>query len=182
MIRHSGNREPLIFFHLKLVAKIALSVGAVACAGLLVVLLLITDDKGSSYGQIISAYSLARQQLEPAMLVFGLTAIVFAGITTWLIALYSSFRIAGPLFRFSRNLEMEIKRGSAAPVPIRSTDQLQCEWREFDASVTALRGHYAALREALDDVRQSLQDGADPPAGMRQAVDRLKEVEHRARL
>jgi hypothetical protein len=175
-----SNREPPIFFHLKLVAKIALSIGVAAGAGLMVVLHLLKKD-GVVYGQVISEYSLAQQQLGPALLVLGLMGVAFAGVTTWLIALHSSFRIAGPLFRFARNLELEIKQGPTALVPIRGTDQLQNEWQEFNASVTVLGGHHAALRAAIRDVAQSLQDPADP-AVIKQALDQLQKIERRASL
>lgn len=182
MIGGSGRREPPVFFHLKRVAGIALSVSVAACAGMLGVLMLVTDDKGTSYGQIIGTYSLTGRNLSWGLLVFGLAIVAFAGVTTWLISLYSSFRIAGPLYRFSRNLEMEIERGPVALVPIRRTDQLQREWKEFDASVAALRGHYDELRRALEEAELSLPADPAGAASLSQAIARLQEIERRVRL
>lgn len=172
-----------IFFHLKWVAKIALSVGALAGIALLLALFLITDDKGVEYGHIIFNDNLTRQNLGPAMLVFGLAMAVMASFITWLISLYTSFRIIGPLFRFSRNLKMAVEHPSAVPVAIRQTDMLQRESKEFEASLVRLGEHYRCLREALDHARQTLPADAGPDLlALRQAVARLGETERLVQL
>lgn len=182
MIEGAGRREPPVFFHLKRVAGIALSVGVAACAGMLVVLMLVTDDQGTRYGQTIGTYSLTGQNLGWSLLVFGLAIVAFAGVTTWLIALYSSFRIAGPLYRFSRTLETGIEQWPAVPLPIRRTDQLHQEWEALNVSVSAVRGHYDDLRQALEETERSLQAGPAGEASPSQAIARLKEIERRVRL
>jgi len=180
---HPVRNEPLVLFHVKWVAKIALSVGAIAWVGLLLAIFLVTDENGTDYAHIISNHSLTRQNLGPAILVFGLVMVVIASIATWFIALYSSFRIAGPLFRFSQNLKSIIENAFAVPMAIRQTDMLQREWREFDASQAKLREHYGNLREALDQCEQTLQPGAElDTASLRQALARLQEVERRVQL
>ncbi len=181
--RNSQRAETPLLFHLKMVAKIALSVSALACAGLLSLLFLLADQGGDSYGQIIGLRSLAGQNLGPALLVFGLALLAFAGVVTWAIALYSSFRIAGPLYRFAQNLEMEIDHGPAEPVAIRRTDQLQREWKEFEASMGALHRHFSDLRQALAQTERALQAGAEFDAvSLRQTVARLQDVERRVQL
>lgn len=180
---HSKRDRASALFHLKMVAKIALSVSALACAGLLVLLWLLTDSTGSSYGKIIGVHSLASQNLGTAVLVFGLVMLVIAGIITWLIALYSSFRIAGPLYRLAQNLEMEIEHGPTAPIAIRRGDQLQREWKEFKASMEALHGHFSDFRQALAQTGEALRAGAEiDPVALRQSVARLKEIERRVKL
>jgi len=139
MVRNSHGYEPLALFHLKLAARIALNVGTVACVGLLLMLVLTAYEEDPRYEHIIVAYGLASQDPRFALLVFGLAIVASSGVTTWLIFLYGSFHIAGPQYQLSHDLEMEIERGSVAPVPIRKTDEPRREWREFDASAAALR-------------------------------------------
>ena len=180
---HNKRDETPMLFHLKMMAKIALSVSALACAGLLSVLFLLTDRRGNSYADIVGAHSLASQNLGPALLLFGLALLAFAGIVTWLIALYSSFRIAGPLYRLAQNLELEIEHGPAVPIAIRRGDQLQREWKEFAASMAALHGHFGDLRQALAQTEQTLQAGAEiDPVSLRQTVARLRDIERRVQL
>jgi hypothetical protein len=163
----------------KLVAKIGLSVAATALLGLLLALFVLSDDKASGYGEIIGAFSLAKKNLAPVMIVFGLAMVCFAGVSTWLFALYASFRIAGPMFRISRNLEQQISQGPIAPMPIRATDSLQHEWKAFEASVFALRAHYEELRLALGAVEASNAGNTD---ALDLAMTQLTKVEHRVRL
>ena len=172
-----------MLFHLKLVAKIALSVSAVACAGLLSVLFLLTEQKGYGYGHIVGVHSLVNQNLGSALLAFGLALLALAGITTWGIALYSSVRIAGPLYRIARTLEMEIDQGPAVPVAIRRTDQLQLEWGEFDASMAGLHRHFSDLKQALAQTEQTVLAGAQfDAATLRKSVAQLRDIERRATL
>jgi low affinity Fe/Cu permease len=178
-----GENEQQVPFSMQWVAKIALSVAAIAAAALLLAIFLATDDSGSDYAHVILTHSLTRQSLGPAILVFGLLMVVVAAIATWLIALYGSFRIAGPLFRFSHNLQSIIDNAFAVPMAIRQTDMLQGEWKQFDASQARLRDHYGSLRQALDQCRQALQAGGKPDeALLRQALARLQEVERRVQL
>jgi hypothetical protein len=180
---HPSQTEPPVLFHVKWVAKIALTVGVIAWTVLLVLIFMVKDDKGTDYAQIIFSHSLTKQALGPAILVFGLVMVVIASISTWFIALYSSFRIAGPLFRFSQNLKCIIEDAFVVPMAIRQTDALQREWNEFDASQAKLRAHYASLREALDQCEQVLRADAQPDTNaLRQALVRLQEVERRVQL
>ena len=178
----SKGRSAHVPLDVMLVAKIGLSVAVAAGAGLALVLVLLGDDRGGGYGQLIGAYGLARESLGPAMLVFGLALTGFAGIAAWLFSLYTSFRIAGPLYRISRDLEAQIEHGPIAPAPIRGTDRLQREWKEFDAGVAALCAHYAELGQALNQVENSLDADAADPASLLQAITHLKNAERHVRL
>lgn len=178
----STLRRAHVPLDVKLVATIGLSVAIAACAGLALVLFLLSDGSGGRYGQVIGVYGRARQSLGPAMLVFGLAMVGFAGITAWVFSLYASFRIAGPLYRISRDLEQQMEHGPIAPTPIRTTDRLQREWQEFDAGVAALRAHYAELRQALSQVDSMLRADAADPASLLPAIVRLKNAEQHVRL
>lgn len=167
-----------------MVAKIGLSVAGAASLGLLLVLGLVSDDSAGSYGQIVGAFDLARQSLGPALLVLGLALTGFAGLSAWLFSLYASFRIAGPLYRMARDLELQIDHGPVAPLPIRTTDHLQHEWKVFEASVAALRAQHEELRQALGAVRRALGENNETvdAATLASALARLKNTQQRVRL
>jgi hypothetical protein len=178
-----AENEPPVLFHVKWVAKIALGVAAAAWAALLLAIFLATDDNGTDYAHLILTHSLTRQSLGPAILAFGLLMVGIAAVATWFVTLYSSFRIAGPLFRFSQNLKSIIDDALAVPMAIRRTDMLQNEWSRFDSSQARLREHYGALREAIDKCALVAQSGAETdPAAAAQALSRLQEVERRVQL
>lgn len=167
-----------IAHHVRLVGKLGLGVGIAAGTVLLFALTLITHFSGESYGQIIGAHDLTRQYLGPAMLVAGLAVLSIVGIMTWVIALYSSFLIAGPLYRFSRNLELACTIGPVVPIKIREGDALQKESREVDDALSAVRSHLAALRKEADDLENSLL--TNDATAYEQALARFKKLERRA--
>lgn len=168
-------------FFAKWVAKMALLVALASAAGLLAAIFWATTDEGTSYASVVMSHSLTQQKLAPVMVVFGLLSVCVAALLTWLIALYSSHRIAGPLFRFSQNVKAISQDPFATPLAIRKTDLLQQDWQQFDAAQKRLRAHYGDLRDALTDCQQSL---AGSGAGARLAASnaRLQEVERRVQL
>lgn len=182
MNANEGNGERTVLFHFKRVAGIALSVTICACLGILAALLLVTEDPGLGYAQTIVSYSFTSRNLGWCLLVFGLAIIAVSGFTTWLVALYSSFRIAGPLYRFARNLEICIAQRAAELLHIRSTDQLRRESRALQGSVTKLRVHDDELRKALRGVRMSLQFESPNGELTKLHAARFRSTERRVRL
>ena len=174
--------SPEILFHLRWVAKIALSVGAAAAAGLAAMLYVLTDGSGASYGDLIKSHSVTQHHLGPALLIGGFFLIGFTAVLTWLITLYSSFRIAGPLFRLSQNLEISIAQGPGIPVPIRKSDRLHEEAALLEDALGALASHYDGVREAVDQAIGQI-DAGTITAGERRAIcARLKERLQRAHI
>jgi hypothetical protein len=180
----SERQHAPVSLELKLVAKIGLSVAAASCLGLLLVLMLVSDESAVGYGQIIGAYGLARHSLGPAMLVLGLALVGFAGIAAWLFSLYASFRIAGPLYRISRDLELQIEGGTVTPLTIRAGDSLQREWKAFEASVAALRAQHEELRQRLGEIENVLPENAAnvDASALGLALTGLRKAEQRVRL
>jgi hypothetical protein len=142
----------------QLVAKVGLSVGVFGLVGVLFVLWVIGDRSANGYGEIISAVGAVKHALAPAIWLFGLVMVSIAGLTTWLFALYASFRVAGPLFRIARDIEEQIKNSGAKPIPIRAGDKLQAEWGGFEAGVLRLRTHREDLGHALNPLQQWVDD------------------------
>jgi hypothetical protein len=172
------RNEPLIFFHLKLVAKISLGVGAVAVLSLLLSLALISGQDTESYAAIIRSNSITRANLGPTMLVIGLMLVAVAGVITWMIALYSSFRIAGPLYRFSRNLKLASTSDSADLIELRKGDRLREQAGHIKHAVSTLREHYAAVEQAAKEASAALEQG--DAQGYAEAVTRLKALDEKA--
>ena len=168
----------------RMVAKIGLSVAVASFLGLLLVLIFVSDDKARGYRQSISAFVLTRENLDSAMLVFGLALVSFAGSIAWLFSIYASFRIAGPLYRISRNLELLIDDDLATPLPIRHTDCLQQEWSEFEASFSAVRAQHDVLKRALDEVEQALPplSEIEDSTALATCIARLKKAEQLVNL
>jgi hypothetical protein len=174
--------ETQIFFHIKWVGKVSLMVGAAAFMTLLLVLAYITDKSGTSYWEVVKSRSMTRQSLGPAMLVAGLSLVAVTALMTWLISLYASFRVAGPLYRFSRNLELLIENGAATLVPIRRQDQLQQEGEQLQLSVKRLQIHDAAIGAVAGNVQSLLEEGGVPQGSVKKAIAKLQELDSHVQL
>lgn len=163
---------------MRMVSKIALVVGGVSCLCMMLVLNYITDKSGTSYGTIIRSYSVSHQHLGPTLLVAGLFLVSFSGVITYLISLYTSFRIAGPMYRFARNLELMIEQGTLAIIPTRKGDHLKFEEQQFKQNLLKLHKHYDAIWNETEGALSQLEANENPVA----AINRLKDLERAARL
>ena len=172
-----GNSR--FFYSLKTIGMVALVVGVLSFAALLVLLAFISTGTASTYWDIIKSGSITRQSLGPSMLLAGLFLVSTTAIITWLISLYASFRFAGPLFRFSRNMEMLTASGEATLIPIRKDDQLQEEAKQFAQSVSLLHSHYREIAAATDHALALIDsDGHE----LAQPLGKLRELDRRVQL
>lgn len=141
--------QPVTIVRLRAIGHIALLVSAITLAAAMILPLLL-DASANNYNRSINMMLLTQDRLPCVMLIIGLLLVTATGITTWFIALYSSFRIAGPLYRFARNIELEINEGPIPIINIRATDQLQAESEALANTVNSLQQHYQKIAEDCD--------------------------------
>ena len=172
--------EGLRHLHLKLVAKVALITGVAAAILLFFLVFFVSEDAGSTYLEIIQDHSITRAHLRPVMTLAALVLLMLVGFVVGFIALYSSFQVAGPLYRFTRNLQ------SATPLSghqgIRHDDALHGVADELHESAQTLEHHYQQLSERITDVLESLTAAEINPDQVSDALDELKAVESSVRL
>ncbi len=172
--------EPLMLFHLKLVAKIALAAGMTAVLCLMVALSFLAGSPGESYHSIIRNSAITGESLGPLMLLASLTLVSLVGVLTWLITLYSSFRIAGPLYRFSQNFKLLIKNHSAKLIELRTGDSLRNQEQHVTQAITGLRDHYAAIEHASNQAGAALERG--DATAYAAAIILIRELDEKARI
>lgn len=146
------------FGQLKLIGRISLWFSFLAIVGMLIIYFSISSP-GDSYHQNIRELSISQKNLPWVMLVTGLILIMFTGIITWMITLYSTFRIAGPLFRFSRNVEEWIKHEKCNTVPLRKEDSLQEESHLMEETINTLYEYLGANKTLLKQALQAADSG-----------------------
>ncbi|WP_428605689.1 hypothetical protein [Sedimenticola sp.] len=162
-------------FHLKIVLRIAALLTILGALVMVSVVLAVGQTEQQGYLQSLSRLQISQERLMPLVLAAGLFLLTVSAFVTWLIALYSSFRIAGPLYRFTRNLEQELEHSNLErPVPIRREDQLQTSGRLLAESVAALNEHYQELGRQLMAMDRHLADGTmEPDEVLRQYREQL---------
>lgn len=171
-------------FHVKLVAKLALFTSMIAAIGFAVLLLYLDTDGSDGYRSLVSSFQITRNSLVPAVTLVGLVILSGVGLLTWLIGLYTSFRIAGPLYRFSRNLSATIIGGPGRPLhPIRQHDALHEEAALLQKGVTALQQQYSETNAHIDAALAELEsNGAMDKERVLSALEQLRQVDRRVQL
>jgi hypothetical protein len=163
---------------LKMTAKVAVSVSLLSTMVLLAAFyLLLIDQAEKTYLQTILALTRSQEQLAIAMLIGGALVTALAGLITWAFTLYFSHRIAGPIYRFTKNLELEIEKGPVTTVAIRKEDSLQVLSEKLGLTVDRLSRHYDNQLKIVDEISRNLHaaDGINVTA-YNEALEKLKNV------
>lgn len=166
---------------LRVAGRIALGVGLTATAMLIFLAVYLGPEAGPGYGTMTHALALTRENLRSAMWIAALVMLAGAGIVTWVVVLYASFRVAGPAYRFARNIELAME-GDAGPVPIRRNDSLQEDAARLVETIGRLREHYAEMRELAVCSGQALEAQVEDPTELRRCLRRLRAIEGVVRL
>ena len=167
-----------ILNRLRLTARVAVSVSLAGTAVLMLTLYrLLGEQSEENYLQVIQSLTRSQDQLLYSMLTAGTLILLLAGLITWFITLYSSHRVAGPLYRFSKNIELEIPRGPVATIGLRRDDGFQDVSRKLSDAADGLAGHYAAQLQVIDELSAELD--ADEPPGELRYREVLQKLEHR---
>jgi len=165
--------------HLRLAARIAIMVSFTASLLLVIVIVLLTEDSvHSDYALAIQSLSSTHKLLGPSLVVSGLIIVTLSGVLTWIISVYSSARITGALYRFSRNLEQQINLRHLPLIAIRKKDRLHKEARHLEQAVTSLNKHYDSLLSAIEALEQTL----DNEPSSTQHINRKKAIKHLKQL
>lgn len=183
MVKDSGevgrgtSIDRSVSVQLRIVARVALAIALVSVVELVILLFLLNDSSGANYWQKIRSHSVTYSYLRPAMGIAGLSIFAFAGGITWVVALLYSFRVAGPLFRFARNLEGDLAEDGNLH-PIRASDEFQAECRQLRSTLLGLREH----RGKLADLANVVLDSESNPDAAAEALHKLIEVQRNVRL
>ncbi len=173
--------EPTILFQLKLVAKIALTTSLICAAVLMLVILFVSGGQsGQSYLKEIQSLVHTKSVLAPALFMAGLVLVSIIGMLIWMISVYSSAHISGPLFRFARNLELEIAERGVPLVKIRDGDYLHSDAMLLEETVAKINQHYDELLRQVGTLNKQLE--SNNLAEIKKTVASLKTVEQRVKL
>ncbi len=185
---HTGDETltgftPNALYQLQLVSKIALHVSAFAAFTLIGTIYILTDTgEITHYLSSIQSISSMKNLLPKAILISGLIVVVFVGLMTWLISIYSSAKISGPLYRFSKNIELTIEHNSAPHIKIRTHDKLHAEADLLETAIFHLNQHYQALNHVAEEIQELLKEDSINRSKLAAKIHELKITERRIQL
>ncbi|WP_206485984.1 hypothetical protein [Thalassotalea sp. G2M2-11] len=166
----------------KRVATVALWVSVIACLSL-AILIVSMDVPDGDYLSILQSLTNSQNNLSVILLGVGIWLIGATAATTYVITLYSSFRVAGPLFRFARNLEFGHQHKTPLPfIKIRSYDYFQEECVLMETSINALLEHYQVLLTEVDRLAKLNSQASSDKKKMIDSINKIKALEARLTL
>jgi len=112
----------------------------------------------------------------PTVLLSGAVVIVVIGIATIIVTLFTSHRIAGPLYRMDKDVQ-EVAAGNLAKrFNLRQGDEIRPLAASLDMMAGRLRADIAEAKEALSELGRAPELGPSSSATAKDALRRLKAV------
>lgn len=150
-----------------------------------------------SRGTVITGYSgselvIARtsEYFLPAALLINLIVIGLTAVAGFIVMLYSSHKLAGPLYRFEKGLEDTASGDLTYRFNLRTKDQISAmadrlnSFNErMDGKIAAIKDESTLLRDELEEIRRLCTGRADLTALLEKAdgaIERLDRIERSA--
>lgn len=112
----------------------------------------------------------------PAVLLSGIVVVIAIGLATAAVALFTSHRIAGPLYRMEKDIQEVIAGNLRIRFNLRQRDELKLLAASLDMMAQSLRARVADMKDnvnALDTITHSMP-GMTPALGER--IRKLKSI------
>ncbi|MDH5393603.1 MAG: hypothetical protein OEY11_10485 [Gammaproteobacteria bacterium] len=134
------------------------------------------------YRDFIQSQAITRKNMQFAVIIVSLLLIFVTAFISWLVALYGSFKIAGPLYRFTQNLAH--CHQTDRMLNIRSDDCLQDLSEKIINAAKELEQHKLALSAQLEKITDHLKRPAaeQHKQELAELLQQLKQLEARVKL
>lgn len=167
-----------------MIAKISLSISLITFAILVIVISIIMVDHTDSYEAFIQAQIISHENMPYVIGIAGLLLVFLASLISWFVSLYGSFKIAGPLYRFSHNL----RENSDQMLALRSEDCLQDLSNKIINAAKRIESHKQELRIQIEKCQELLAvknkhesaDSQEPT--IRHALQELRDIENKVKI
>jgi len=156
------------------------AVSAVACVGGLVLLRWIfSRPLGTEFGPAFYTMKSVLAFLAPALAFSLLAVLLVASVAVFVVAVFASHKVAGPLFRLQRVAGYLRRRVLVGRIHLRAGDQGRPVAEEINAWVSQRKGEWATLQERIDAVEGAARRREDARARASQEGERAALAEVR---
>ncbi len=176
---NGSNFAPSQLEKMEHVAKLSLFIGFFCALGILL-LALYLDTPNSDYLRSISSLVTSSERLDLLMLLTACCLVGACAAVTWSISVYNSHHIAGPLFRFSKNLQLDEDGNPPQLIRIRDTDYLHSEHDMLCDSLNHFYAQYTLIEQQLICLRETIPGGDEEL--VQAQVDRVQDLIRAAAL
>ncbi len=165
-----------------IVTKVSISVSIITFVILIIMISIIMPDNIDSYNNFIQSQAITHQTMPYAISIAGLLLILLCSLISGFISLYSSFRIAGPLYRFSQNLRYSLN--SNKMIALRSDDCLQDLSKSIIHAAKQSERHKNKILLQIEQCQKIMQqdESENKSNRLNKALQQLKNIERQAKL
>ena len=139
-------------FQIQLIIKFILINAILLCVFGILLYVFLKSEVGSNLSSAHVTYQTVYQMLSPIILTISILNIVFISVVISFVVLYSSHKIAGPLYRFNEALKQIAAKNLKTITTVRDQDQLT----EISASLTAVKDRFAVDLSTMKKQSQEL--------------------------
>jgi methyl-accepting chemotaxis protein len=110
----------------------------------------------------------------PAVLFSSAVVILFIGLSTVLVTLFASHRIAGPLYRMEKDLQQVVAGDLTKKFHLRRTDEIKALAEGLNIMTDSLRTNIADIKQGLSELESTLQARPELPKELKEKMHKLK--------
>jgi len=165
-----------------IVAKVSLSVSIITFSILVIMISIIMVDNADSYDAFIQSQIITHKNMPYAIGIAGLLLVLLCSLISWFVSLYGSFKIAGPLYRFSQNLRH--CHNSDKMLALRSDDCLQDLSHKIINAAKYTETHKRNLLLQIEQCQKILAQvkSTNRSDSLSNALQQLRNIESKAKL
>lgn len=112
----------------------------------------------------------------PSILMSGAVVTVIIGLAAIIITLFTSHRIAGPLYRMEKDVNEVTSGNLRISFNLRQGDELKALAQSLDSMARSLRNKVSGIKASIDDICSSVSSRRDVPSDIMKKVDSLREL------
>ena len=165
-----------------IITKISLSICLTTAIVLLSMISFVLVGYEGDYSHFIQSQAITQKNMQFAIVIVSLLLIFVTALISWIISLYGSFRIAGPLYRFTQNLAH--CNDTDRMLNIRSEDSFQELSVDIIKAAKQIEHHKQTLLNHIDKIIALLKLPVEQQdkENLAELLQQLKQLEARAKL
>ncbi len=161
-------------FQVRFILKFCLVVLAGALISTLLVLLLTRGSLTSSFEQSRLVIKSTASAILPAIAYTNLITLALITLSTVIVTLFVSHKIAGPIYRFEKELE-EIASGDLTrKIALRRKDQITNLAQNLNQMVSNFNRKISELKQDIEDIKKTAQED-DTPGEIIEKLEQLNQ-------
>lgn len=110
----------------------------------------------------------------PSILLSSAVVIVLIGLATIAVTLFTSHRIAGPLYRMQKDVEEVASGNLKKKFNLRKTDEIKALAESFEDMTRSLRADISSIKQSVSEAESSVEESDKVPLKVKEKLEDMK--------